>query len=237
MAAPVLQANLRWLVPISFYVTYLEVGRGDRQNPHQYFFGRFALATMQISPGHVDYSLLRGTNMPAGIVKSFHRSKGYGFIRPASGGGDIFVHRTALEGAGLKELRKGQRVGFDLAEDQGKRFAKNLRLEVSPGQGTDDSLTAVSEIGDKCGPKPITRAALELSLAEAVRQVAPECEGFVGLIIEPVVPDKPDGANWNIKGVRYGKADRNRCEAALVLWLREKQREYILTDDHANLEG
>src|SRR5439155_22068986 len=66
--------------------------------------------------------------MPTGIVKVFHRSRGYGFIRPEAGGEDIFVHRRALEAAGIKHLRKGQRVSFDQANDLGRPFATSLHL-------------------------------------------------------------------------------------------------------------
>ena len=79
--------------------------------------------------------------------------------------------------------------------------------------------------------KPITRAALEQSLADAVRSVAPECQAFVGVIIERVIPETSVGANWAVKGVRYGRADRDRCEAALGMSLHEKQREYTLSDE------
>ena len=183
-----------------------------------------------------------GMCMPAGIVKVFHRSRGYGFIRPEAGGEDLFVHRRVLEAAGIKHLRKGQRVSFDQANDLGRPFATNLRLENKAGsqevngvslpfqdvQNTD----AAGEKPDKPVRKPITRAALEQSLADAVRSVAPECEAFVGVIIEHVVPETSVGANWAIKGVRYGRADRDRCEAALGMSLHEKQLEYTLSDEH-----
>ena len=51
--------------------------------------------------------------MAAGIVKWFNGTKGYGFITPDGGGKDIFVHHSAIEGAGYKELSEGQRVEFE----------------------------------------------------------------------------------------------------------------------------
>jgi cold shock protein len=179
--------------------------------------------------------------MPTGIVKVFYRSKGYGFIRRDNDDKDIFVHRTALETAGLKDLRKGQRVSFDHADDQGRLFAKNLRIVDEEGaeQGSSIFVSPRTEgdtesMRDKSNPpdrKPITLATLERSLTDAVRKVAPECEAFVGVIVERVVPKTPDGVNWVVKGVRYGKANRNRCETALGLSLHEKQQEYSLVDD------
>lgn len=179
--------------------------------------------------------------MPTGIVKVFHRSRGYGFIRPETGGEDIFVHRRALEAAGIKHLRRGQRVSFDQANDLGRPFATSLRLANKAGskevngvslsfQGVQNT-DAAGEKPDNPIRKPITRAALEQSLADAVRAVAPECQAFVGVIIERVVPETSVGANWAVKGVRYGRADRDRCEAALGMSLHEKQLEYTLTDE------
>ena len=176
--------------------------------------------------------------MPTGIVKAFYRSKGYGFIRPDNETADVFVHRNAFNPGNLRDLRKGQRVSFDVAEDQTRLVAENVRLiedeRTGPGVTLVAGRTPNIEPGDGSATstrKPITSAVLERSLAAAVRKVAPECEAFVGVIVERVVPETVDGANWQVKGVRYGKADRDRCETALDIALREKQLKYVLVDD------
>ena len=51
--------------------------------------------------------------MTAGIVKWFNPTKGFGFIAPDGGGKDVFVHHSAIEGSGYKELSEGQRVEFE----------------------------------------------------------------------------------------------------------------------------
>jgi CspA family cold shock protein len=56
--------------------------------------------------------------MNTGFVKFYNDQKGYGFITPDSGGKDVFVHATALERAGLRGLREGQKVSFDVREDR-----------------------------------------------------------------------------------------------------------------------
>lgn len=67
--------------------------------------------------------------MPLGTVKFFNPDKGYGFIAPDGGGGDSFVHISAVERAGLATLDKEQRVSFDIETDQrGKSSAVNLQL-------------------------------------------------------------------------------------------------------------
>ena len=52
--------------------------------------------------------------MSNGTVKWFNNSKGYGFIAPAEGGDDVFVHHTAIDGTGFKTLEEGQSVTFEV---------------------------------------------------------------------------------------------------------------------------
>jgi cold shock protein len=66
--------------------------------------------------------------MAIGTVKWFNAQKGYGFIQPEGGQKDVFVHISAVERAGLIDLREGQRVSFDLERDrQGRTSAVNLQ--------------------------------------------------------------------------------------------------------------
>lgn len=63
-----------------------------------------------------------------GTVKFFNADKGYGFIAPDNGGGDAFVHISAVERAGMHSLNDGQQVSFDLENDrQGRASAVNLQ--------------------------------------------------------------------------------------------------------------
>ena len=66
--------------------------------------------------------------MANGTVKWFNAQKGFGFIQPADGGADVFVHISALERAGLSDLREGQKLSYDLAMQKGKTSAANLKL-------------------------------------------------------------------------------------------------------------
>ncbi|GLS22417.1 cold-shock protein [Labrys miyagiensis] len=67
--------------------------------------------------------------MPTGTVKWFNSTKGFGFIQPDSGGGDVFVHISAVERAGLRDLREGQKISYELVADRrtGKSSADNLK--------------------------------------------------------------------------------------------------------------
>ena len=51
--------------------------------------------------------------MASGTVKWFNGTKGFGFIAPDDGTADLFVHFSAIEGGGYRELSEGQRVQFD----------------------------------------------------------------------------------------------------------------------------
>ena len=67
--------------------------------------------------------------MTIGVVKWFDRNKGYGFITPEDGSKDAFVHISAVERAGLDELREGQRVEYELQPGRnGKSSAENLSI-------------------------------------------------------------------------------------------------------------
>ena len=67
--------------------------------------------------------------MPTAVVKWFNATKGYGFIQPEDGSGDVFVHVSAVERAGMDALREGQRVTYEVQRDpkRGKSSAENLR--------------------------------------------------------------------------------------------------------------
>ena len=66
--------------------------------------------------------------MTTGTVKWFNSTKGYGFIQPEDGSADVFVHISAVERAGMRELTEGQKIGYELARDNrsGKVSASNL---------------------------------------------------------------------------------------------------------------
>lgn len=67
--------------------------------------------------------------MTIGTVKWFNSQKGFGLIQPDDGGVDAFVHVSAVERAGMSDLREGQKISFDLAKDArtGKMSAANLQ--------------------------------------------------------------------------------------------------------------
>lgn len=64
-----------------------------------------------------------------GTVKWFNDEKGYGFITPADGGADLFVHFKAIETSGFKALKEGQTVSFVAEQGQKGPQAAQVRPE------------------------------------------------------------------------------------------------------------
>jgi cold shock protein len=67
--------------------------------------------------------------MAVGTVKWFNASKGFGFIQPDAGGPDVFVHISAVERAGIRDLVEGQKIAYEIVADKrsGKSSADNLK--------------------------------------------------------------------------------------------------------------
>ncbi|GLK65962.1 cold-shock protein [Paracoccus kondratievae] len=67
--------------------------------------------------------------MANGTVKWFNSTKGFGFIAPADGGKDVFLHISALERANIHHIDDGQAVTFDIETGRdGRQSARNLAL-------------------------------------------------------------------------------------------------------------
>ncbi|HEU4996911.1 MAG TPA: cold-shock protein [Gemmatimonadaceae bacterium] len=61
-----------------------------------------------------------------GSVKWFNNDKGFGFITPADGKQDCFVHHSAIQGSGYKSLAEGDRVEFDVVAGKKGPAAENV---------------------------------------------------------------------------------------------------------------
>ena len=75
--------------------------------------------------------------MATGTVKWFNATKGFGFIQPDAGGPDVFVHISAVERAGIRDLNEGQKIAYEIVPDKrtGKssadQFEAGLKVETS----------------------------------------------------------------------------------------------------------
>jgi CspA family cold shock protein len=68
--------------------------------------------------------------MATGTVKWFNATKGFGFIQPTDGGTDVFVHISAVERAGMRDLNEGQKICYDVVAD--KRAGKSSADDLKP---------------------------------------------------------------------------------------------------------
>jgi hypothetical protein len=74
----------------------------------------------------------------------------------------------------------------------------------------------------------VSRVDLQSAITEAVKKADPDCEAFVGVIVQRETPQERFDANWAIRGVRYGNADRDKCSKALTTIVERMQREFVL---------
>jgi CspA family cold shock protein len=78
--------------------------------------------------------------MMFGTVKWFNDAKGFGFIEPEEGGGDVFAHFSAIQMEGFRTLKQGSRVSFDLVQGPKGHLAQNIRAvdgRAAPATGGD----------------------------------------------------------------------------------------------------
>lgn len=184
--------------------------------------------------------------MARGTVKSFNLVKGYGFITQDQDGPDVFVHLSQVRAAGLSRLRKGQRLRFEMFDNQGRAAARHLQLEwqpesvpipSEPTQGINGDRQTKRDPMNRKPPSDSTsdrlsvfRSVLEQSLSDAIRTDDPECSGLVGIILEPAPPGAANGANWAVKGVRFGRVDRDRCTMVLARCLANMGSKYQVSE-------
>jgi hypothetical protein len=105
-----------------------------------------------------------------------------------------------------------------------RRSRRNFR------EGTSNKLILRKKSKNQPTRQPVARAALEQSLAEAVKAAHPEFETFVGVVVERVVPAVSGGPNWALKGVKYGAADRHRSSIVLLYCVEEAQLAFEISD-------
>ena len=80
--------------------------------------------------------------MALGTVKWFNDAKGFGFIEPEQGGGDVFAHFSAIQMEGFRTLRQGARVDFELVQGPKGQLAQNIK-SVEAVRGTPADVSPV----------------------------------------------------------------------------------------------
>lgn len=176
--------------------------------------------------------------MATGTVKSFNPTNRYGFIQPDSGAKEVFFHISQVKESELAKLRKGQRVSFEIAHNEGRQIAEHLLIvpskanfKVKPNSkhNPTELQTGIQHTAMK--RNVITRDALQSVIADAVRGSSPQCEAFVGIFVRPIVPRSRGDVNWALRGVKYGSAERAQCDAAISHIVEKLQREFVISDE------
>jgi hypothetical protein len=99
---------------------------------------------------------------------------------------------------------------------------------VEPKQNQNAASISISRSDDR---DPISLATLETAIGGTVRRSGPGCEAFVGVIVQRTTPKSHFGANWALRGIRFGKADRDEASVAITTIVERMQREFWLSDD------
>ncbi|GAA1392139.1 cold-shock protein [Pseudonocardia kongjuensis] len=66
--------------------------------------------------------------MATGTVKWFNAEKGFGFIAPDDGGADVFVHYSAIDASGFRELSENQSVTYEVTQGAKGPQASNVTI-------------------------------------------------------------------------------------------------------------
>ena len=82
-----------------------------------------------VAPAQRVCVVLMEANLATGTVKFFNHERGFGFIQPANGGPDVFVHATAVERAGMPALTEGQKLSYEVQTDERTRKSSAVNLQ------------------------------------------------------------------------------------------------------------
>ena len=79
--------------------------------------------------------------------------------------------------------------------------------------------------------KPISREEIQAAITGAVKKADPDCEPFVGVIVERTKRGSLAEANWAIRGIKFGRADRNKASDAINRIVQRMQCDFNLSND------
>jgi cold shock protein len=83
--------------------------------------------------------------MATGTVKWFNDAKGFGFIEPDQGGGDVFAHFSAIQMDGFRTLKQGSKVTYELVAGPKGMLAQNIQ-QAEGASGVETAPDALSEM-------------------------------------------------------------------------------------------
>ena len=159
--------------------------------------------------------------MATGTVKWFNATKGFGFIQPDAGGPDVFVHISAVERAGMRDLNEGQKIAYEVVADKrseeiiGRQFVAGLKMENPSLRRSDASSARELAHMRSTGTEHMVldvREARELAICQLASAVA--TSGYPSVTLPRVTP--PGRAHlsrrrWPPMGVRQPSPPRPHC--------------------------
>jgi hypothetical protein len=85
--------------------------------------------------------------------------------------------------------------------------------------------------------KPISREEMQAAITGAVKKADPDCEPFVGVIVERTKRGSLLEANWAIRGIKFGRADRNKAGDAVNRIVERMKCDFNLSNDRLDEDG
>jgi hypothetical protein len=79
--------------------------------------------------------------------------------------------------------------------------------------------------------KPISREEMQAAITDAVKKADPDCGPFVGVIVERTKRSSLLEANWAIRGIKFGRADRNKAGDVVNRIVQRMQCDFNLSND------
>ena len=125
--------------------------------------------------------------MSTGHVKWFNNAKGFGFILPDDGGGDLFAHYSAISMDGYKTLKAGQVVSFDAIEGPKGMHAANIKVLSDPDldwPDDDAEPQLITEPAPELESEPVPDLELEQSSEE--EELEPPPQKIQQIVIEDI---------------------------------------------------
>ena len=85
--------------------------------------------------------------------------------------------------------------------------------------------------------KPISREEMQAVITGAVKKADPDCEPFVGVIVERTKRGSFLEANWAIRGIKFGRADRKKAGDAVNRIVERMKCDFNLSNDRLDEDG
>jgi hypothetical protein len=77
----------------------------------------------------------------------------------------------------------------------------------------------------------VRREAMQAAITVAVKKATPDCKSFAGVIVQQIYPRSSLETNWAVRGITFGRADRNKAREAVDTMVQRLQREFKLNND------